>query len=197
MKKYFFILIILIIYSCSDGIRIREQVDIQYAFNKINSLENIISELTVKDKNYIKIPFSKLRMMFKEDSVSFNKSMMDIGFTKENDYGIIYAKKEILRDTTLIHNIGVGLFMFHDIPMILRIENCLIYTFPIDRLSYYKTAILESGPFTKLYEQESNYMDMYNVNYILEVYVDRFSKLEYQLKYYKNYGSIEISERDY
>jgi hypothetical protein len=192
MKKSILLLAVLpLLFSgCNDD----ENKEFDTLTNKISILQNEIDSIRNINSEYIEIPFSKLVMLFNLDSLKFNSSIRELGFESESNF--IYFKNGFNPSTK---GIGVGHFMFHDIPMVLKHyePGRLICTFPIEKLAYYKTAILEKGKFTELYEQESKYIDIYNTNYIREVYIDRISKLEYQLGYYGSYASITIMDRDY
>lgn len=192
MKKLLFMLPLIVFFISCYSPNTNQPEELTH---KVDSLQNVIEELSKNETNYIEIPFSKLISLFDSDSLLFDKSIKELGFSCNED-AILYFKEGFKAETK---GIGIGHFMFHEIPMILRTYDIdwLIYTFPINRLSYYKTSILEKGQFTKLYEQEVVFIDKYNINYVNEVYVDRINKLEYQLSYYKNYGRIRISKRDY
>jgi len=160
----------------------------------IRLLQDSITKISNKDIYFIEIPFSKLLSLYQSDSINFESQISQLGYSKKSSY--IFSKEG---SEIQIEGIGIGLYMFHNIPMLFRDHELdwLIYTFPIDKLSYYKTSILKEGDFTILYRQESEYIDKYNVNYINEVYVDKIRKLEYKISYYKSYGKLMISERSY
>ncbi|NDV93483.1 hypothetical protein D0T84_00935 [Dysgonomonas sp. 521] len=193
MKKLLLVLPLISFFISGCSTSNKNQSDV--LTHKADSLHNVIQEITKNEDNYIEIPFSKLISLFNSDSLHFDKSIKDIGFNR-NENSILYFKDGFRVDTK---GIGIGHFMFHNIPMIFRTYDVdwLTYTFPINRLSYYKTSILEKGEFTKLYEQEVVFIDKYNINFVREVYVDRISKLEYEVSYYKDYGKIRISTRNY
>ncbi len=162
---------------------------------QIDSLENVISDLSSPHADFIDIPFSKLLSLYEQDSTSFKASIEALGF---ENFGSIHAKKGAFSKESLKgKGIGIGRYMFHELPTLVRIEgaNLLIYTFPIEKLSYYKTAILEKGA-TRFYEY-IGYADKYDAHYISEMYVNRNEREEYTLEYYKGYGSLRIEKRNY
>lgn len=190
MKQVLSLLCVFMLFSCNDN----SKDELNKLTNEINVLQDSISKLSSSNNNFIEIPLSQLVTLFNSDSLIFNSSIRDLGFYSVEN--LLYFKNGFKPETK---DIGIGHFMFHNIPMLTRAYDVdwLIYTFPINKLSYYKTAILEKGRFTQLYEQESKYIDKYNANYINEIYVDKINKLEYELSFYKSYCKIRISKREY
>ena len=143
------------------------------------------------NSHYIAIPFSDLVTMLRADSIIFQNKVDALNLIGRKE--ILYASESALKEYDNIGKVGVGHFMFKNIPTLVKYSSTLHYSFPIYRLSYYKFSIL-NRPLLKFREQSCKYNDLYNINYIEEVYYDNYNKIKYELEYHSEYGCLTITK---